>query len=144
MHVPQPTSSIRLILTRPSVLVVTLTAISVVLYFAIAHRLPPSPSGQAATPVSNAMPSAGPVAAEVITSKATDKHEYLSDVLRQLSEHPQATCRDEVSGPQGLQEELRKAGALKAQGQLQDASLMLTAIEKRLDRKFQLECLKLG
>ncbi|WP_371435064.1 hypothetical protein [Polaromonas sp.] len=65
-------------------------------------------------------------------------------MLRQLGAHPQSTCRADVAGPQGLQEELTKAVTLKAQGHLQDASLVMTAIEKRLDRKFELECLKLG
>ncbi|MDB5829618.1 MAG: hypothetical protein JWQ73_3838 [Variovorax sp.] len=87
---------------------------------------------------------AGPVRPQLIASRASDRYEYLADVLRQLESHPQATCRNEVAGPLGMQEELAQASALDKQGKSQDAAVVLTAVEKQLDAKFKMECLKVG
>ena len=122
-----------------------LLVITVAVTYAVAsHR--PAPRAEARAPFAAApvVSTAGPVKAQVITSHATDRYTYLADVLGQLKSHPHAACRDEVDGPQGMQDELVQARALQRQGRTQDAASMLAAVENRLDRKFKMECLKLG
>ena len=90
------------------------------------------------------LPGGEPIPPQVITSRAVDKYDYVADILRQLSTHPHATCRDDITGPQGLSEELAKARSLRTQGRSEDALLVLTGVERRLDLKFKLDCIRLG
>lgn len=95
-------------------------------------------------PVVRAPQGTEPILPQVIKSKATDQYEYLADVLRQLRVHPHSSCRNEIAGPKGLIEGLAKAKAFKARGNLDDAELLLKSVENRLDRKYKLECIRLG
>lgn len=144
MHLPQSLQFPRAIRLKRSAWAGALVVTVAVTYAVAAHHT--GPPTEARVPPATPLPvsTAGPVTAQVITSQATDRYTYLADVLGQLNAHPHAACRDEVAGPQGMQDELAQARALQNQGRTQDATAMLAAVENRLDRKFKMECLKLG
>jgi len=108
------------------------------------HKAESGARPPAATPTTTMGGAAEPVHTQAIQTRAGDKYEYLSEVLKQLASHPQATCRADVAGPHSLQELLTQARALRMQGKSEDAALVLVGLETRLDGKFKMECLKLG